>query len=70
MQRLNIAKRELRSFMSDVLALRGAQPHQVSACAKVREALALIQEAELHMASSLAGSLQYPIAKKLKQFAD
>ena len=50
MQRLNIAKVQLRSFMSDTIHLRAAQPNEVAACAKVREALALITEAELLMA--------------------
>ena len=50
MQRLNIAKVQLRSFMSDTIHLRAAQPNEVAACAKVREALALLTEAELLMA--------------------
>ena len=50
MQRLNIAKVQLRSFMSDTIHLRAVQPNEVAACAKVREALALLSEAELLMA--------------------
>lgn len=48
MLRLKEAQRQLKSWMTDMQAFRGCQPNEVVALAKVREALALIEEAELY----------------------
>lgn len=65
MQRLKIAKRELRSFMSDIRDCRGCSPEEVVALALVREALALLEQAELKMAThSAAPEL---LSEKLKR---
>lgn len=52
MQRIKVAQRQIKSWMSDVRDFRGVQPNEVTALAKAREALALLQEVELHMALS------------------
>lgn len=46
MQRLKIAERQIRSFLSDLLVARGMQPNEISAAAKCREILALLSEVE------------------------
>lgn len=47
MQRLTIAQQQIRSYMNDRLYFRGCGPHEVDGLAKLREALALISEAQL-----------------------
>jgi hypothetical protein len=51
MQRLKLAKRQLRSFMHDIMVQHGAKPpyNEVVALAKIKEALALIEEADFCM---------------------
>lgn len=68
MLRLTIARQQLKSFMSDTQDLRAAQPNEVCALAKVREALALIQEAELYMAHT--APLPQDIAKLLRRLKE
>jgi hypothetical protein len=50
MLRLEIAQRELRSFLSDRLTNRAVYPHEVEMLVKLREALALIDEAKFGLA--------------------
>ncbi|HEY6022064.1 MAG TPA: hypothetical protein VIY48_20005 [Candidatus Paceibacterota bacterium] len=52
MMRLKIAKQQLRSFMADIRDLNGHQmPGDVAALARLREAIALIDEVELATAN-------------------
>lgn len=55
MDRLKIAERELRSFTQDRLANRPLMPMEISALSKIREARALIAEAEFMLAKLDAG---------------
>ncbi len=50
MLRLEIAQRELRSFLSDRLTNRAVYPHEVEMLARLREAVALIDEAKFGLA--------------------
>jgi len=50
MLRLEIAERELRSFLSDRLTNRAVYPHEVEMLAKVRETLELIREVKFGLA--------------------
>lgn len=66
--RLALAKRELRSFMADTRSLHGRQhPAETCALAKVREALALVEEAELYMATKLKPPTQQENAYELER---
>ena len=55
MNRLLIAKRELRAYLSDRLTNRAVMPLEVTGLAKVREALALIDEAQMVISSAEYG---------------
>jgi hypothetical protein len=55
MLRLEIAERQLRSFLSDRLTNRAVHPHEVEMLAKLREALALIDEAKFGLAQDDLG---------------
>lgn len=51
MQRLKIAQLQIKSYMSDRLALRACDQEEIASLARLREALALIAEAEFHAGS-------------------
>jgi hypothetical protein len=52
MLHLEIAQRELRCFLNDRLTNRAVNSHEVEMLAKLREALALIDEARLGLHDS------------------
>lgn len=60
MERLKIAQQHIRTFMSERLYLkplpRGVPPHEIEALAKLREALALIVEADYAIAKAEASA--------------
>jgi hypothetical protein len=65
MQRLKIAQRELRSWVSDITTLRTLQPEEHTALLRIREAMALIGEAEMLTAQQAYFSDR--LAKLLKE---
>jgi hypothetical protein len=48
--RLNIVFRELQSFLNDRLSFREVSPEELNALVKLREALALVREAQHEIA--------------------